>query len=327
MRSTVFATASTLLILTWPAHPDASAPVAQATRPVATAGAPVVDPFPGADLPTVRVHRYTMSGAIRPLLFWISRDDVGMARIVWRRGEGGARAYELLVGTDPNRAPRATNRWGFISEEVLGPTGSLLALMTGSSETSLDEETANAGKSGMAGDFRAIRARIREGGQRWQVARIRTPTSLTIHDLDAALLEVQRGAGGAQTREMVVSAGVRPGFLVAVAELIDRVVEAAQQPGRTTGVLNTRVPYLFGRDSFELQVREIEPVKFAYGRTSVEAIRTGFEIRTLATGNRTRFEVTCGTRNDMAGVPLAIEWQPRWWLRVQLRLDPPTATS
>ena len=78
-----------------------------------------------------------MSGAVRPLLFWISREDVGFARITWRRGGDGLRGYEFLVGTDPARAPRALNRWGYIVEDAQGGDGSVLALMMGSPDTSV----------------------------------------------------------------------------------------------------------------------------------------------------------------------------------------------
>ncbi|HEX6945253.1 MAG TPA: hypothetical protein VF196_03600, partial [Casimicrobiaceae bacterium] len=75
---------------------------------------------PGSRIPVVQERRYVMSGAVRPLLFWVKRDDIGLARIVWRRGSDGSRGYELLVGTDPARAPGSINRWGFVTEEALG---------------------------------------------------------------------------------------------------------------------------------------------------------------------------------------------------------------
>ncbi|MBM3770324.1 MAG: hypothetical protein FJW27_03380 [Acidimicrobiia bacterium] len=72
-------------------------------------------PFPGEGCHTTMVRRYRMAGRIRPLLFWFGKDDVGFARITWRSADEGCRAYELLVGTDPNRAPRGLNKWGFIA--------------------------------------------------------------------------------------------------------------------------------------------------------------------------------------------------------------------
>jgi len=46
-------------------------------------------------------HRYRLSAAIRPLLFWVGAKNVGGARIVWREGDEGRRGYELLLGSDP----------------------------------------------------------------------------------------------------------------------------------------------------------------------------------------------------------------------------------
>ena len=93
-----------------------------------------VESAPGASMRPVMTRRYKMSGRVRPLLFWIGKDDIGIARIVWRRGDGAAVGYEFLVGTDPAKAPRSLNRWGYIAEDVEGADGSILALMTGADE-------------------------------------------------------------------------------------------------------------------------------------------------------------------------------------------------
>ena len=78
-------------------------------------------PAGASDSPPIhKEYRYRMSAAIRPLLFWIGDSDVGGARIVWRRGEDGRRGYEFLLGSDPIRAPRKINRWGFVREELRG---------------------------------------------------------------------------------------------------------------------------------------------------------------------------------------------------------------
>jgi hypothetical protein len=51
-------------------------------------------------------RRYRMAARIRPLLvFWITRENVGGARIVWLRRDDGMRGWELLIGSDPLRAP------------------------------------------------------------------------------------------------------------------------------------------------------------------------------------------------------------------------------
>src|SRR5262245_5961432 len=58
-------------------------------------------------------HHYTMNARVRPLLFWIGRDDVGDA-VVAKRQNGESVGYSLLIGSDPDRAPRRINRWGYI---------------------------------------------------------------------------------------------------------------------------------------------------------------------------------------------------------------------
>jgi len=291
------------------------------TRPVDSTAPDVV---PGAQLPAARVRHYRMSGAVRPLLFWIGRDDIGLARITWRRGSNGTYGYELLVGTDPALAPRSLNRWGYIAEEALGPAdGSVLAMMSGSHDTSYDEEAASVARPPAKGDVRAIRASLQNGAATWQVASVQTPVALTIRDVDAALERVRQDTARTAPRQARVAPGFRPGFLTAVSELIDGAVQASSDPARAHVGPGARVEYIFGGDLYELQLRAAEPLVASYAGRPTPAVRTSFEIRTLATGARTRFDVTSATRGDMAGVPLSMEWQPRWWLRVRLDLDEP----
>ena len=97
---------------------------------------PSVAPGP---VPVSKEIRYKMSAAIRPLLFWIGDGDVGGARIVWREGEDGRRGYEFLLGSDPSRAPRKINRWGWVSEELHEGKATQMGLMRKTDEDSIDE--------------------------------------------------------------------------------------------------------------------------------------------------------------------------------------------
>src|SRR6202521_894334 len=69
---------------------------------------------------------YTMTARLRLLLFWVGKDDVGGGYI--RRGtlprDPASDVIELLIGSDPAKAPRAINRWGAASEIVHRPSGS-----------------------------------------------------------------------------------------------------------------------------------------------------------------------------------------------------------
>ena len=281
---------------------------------------PAAGAVPGAGLPIVKSHAYVMAGAVRPILFWMGRDDIGLARIVWRADAAGPRGYELLVGTDPARAPRAINRWGYISEETRGGDGSLLALMTGSHETSYDAEASAASSGAGVGDFRAIRSRTTAGGAAWQLDRVRTPAPLTVHQVTDALEYLRRYGGRSQQFTRTLAPNVRPGFLVAVAELLDDTLARSAHPAAPT---QGTVRYTFGSRTYELRVRDTRPTRVTRGGSTVPALRIRFETRTLDSGDTTRFEVTSATGGALSGVPLLIEWQPRWWLRVSLRLADP----
>jgi hypothetical protein len=273
-------------------------------------------------LRAVMTRRYKMSGKVRPLLFWIGKDDIGIARIVWRRGDSGAVGYELLVGTDPVKAPRSINRWGYIAEDVQGADGSILALMTGADEASYNEAASNSTRPPGAGDFRAIQAHVQRGAATWQTARVSTPSALTVHDVDAALERVRRETGAAASRgRMSLPSGARPGFLTAVAELIDLAVTGVNRKVDTRDLLRPRVQYVFGQGAYEIRLREVDSLRVDHDGRSISAVRTAFEIRTLATDARTRFEITSGSDGDLLGVPVAVSWQPRWWLRVALSLE------
>jgi hypothetical protein len=308
------------------ASPRAAAPPVGGQIAGSQRSATELQALPGEGLRQVRVLRYTMDGRIRPLLFWFGRDDIGFARVVWREGDLGARGYELLVGTDPAKAPRALNRWGYVAEEVAGAKGTLLALMTGSDEGSYDEVAANAAHQASGGDFRAIRSELQGTTRSWQTARVATAADFTVHDVDAALERVRRETAAAARREDQAPAGSRSGFLVALAELIDL---GAGSATTRSGAKVSRDPvrYVFGQNTYELRLKETQTGSLTIDGRPTPIVRSSFEIRTLTTDARTRFDVTFGSAGHLLNVPVAVEWQPRWWLKVGLRLETAAPTS
>ena len=280
---------------------------------------------PGAGLPTVRVRHYTMSGDIRPLLFWIGQDDIGLARVTWRVGGSGVRGYELLIGTDPAKAPRALNRWGLVAEEVEAGGGSLLALMTGSPDTSLDEATTADGRGGV--DLRSVRHELRRGSAIWRLARVRTADRLTVHDVDRALDSVEHDSARHLGGETAQPPHTRSGFLVALADLVERGAGGGVDSTQLDHLTRERVRFVFGRESYELRLKSSRGHAIDLDARPERVVRSTFEIRTLSSGDRTRFDVSFGTTGALTGVPLAAEWQPRWWLKVRLRLQQDRARS
>lgn len=85
--------------------------------------------------PAVQEHLYTVNAKVRLIpLVWIGRDNIGGARITRRQDVSGRRTVEFLVGSDPVRAPRGINRWGFIMESVNPHNAEVLGAMKESNE-------------------------------------------------------------------------------------------------------------------------------------------------------------------------------------------------
>src|SRR5258708_3942339 len=65
-------------------------------------------------------YDYIMTARVRLLIFWAGKDDVGGGYI--RRGvlpqNPETEVIQLLMGSDPAKAPRAINRWGAATEVV-----------------------------------------------------------------------------------------------------------------------------------------------------------------------------------------------------------------
>ena len=270
-----------------------------------------------SSLPVLAEHRYRMLAKVRPLLFWISRDDVGGARITWRGDRASASGYELLIGSDPEKAPRKINRWGYIAEEMRGGNASVLGVMKQSNEQSIEDAQAQINASGNY-VFKAIRASAAASNAMAGVTTVRATRDFTYRDLGTLLQLVSNAQPDGTSKTATLPPGARPGFLLALADLIQRSVDA-----RGTASKPLTVPYIYNGASHDLTLRHAE-----YHRSDdigtrrfTDVVRGEFETRSRATGDVTRFEVTYGTAGDLAGVPVHAVYQPRWWFEVQLFLD------
>ena len=286
---------------------------------------PLLAEPPAAGLQSARVeriHRYRMSGRIRPFLVWMGRDNVGLARVTWR-DEAGHRGYDLLIGTDPGRAPRGINRWGFVSEQGTGEGGDLLALMAGSVVGSFAEANRDTADTASGARLRVLRGRLASGVTQGRVSQLVFPELPSVHDLDEVLTRLGYEEATAQPAVGRAAADARPGLLTALADLVEHLTAAA---GRSDAALSDaarrRVAYVFGRESYALALRSAQRATvdgLAGGK--IRAVEAEYEIVTASTNARTRFEMTTGLDGDLAGVPLSVRWQPRWWLEVGLHLE------
>ncbi|RPI56744.1 MAG: hypothetical protein EHM55_04295 [Acidobacteria bacterium] len=286
-------------------------PPAMANRE--TNSEPVPSRLPGQDLPVVREHTYRMAGKIRMLLLWVGRDDVGSGVIKWR-GRGHNRAFEVLIGSDPQKAPNQLNKWGFLLEEVRGSESAVVGLISQENDDKLSEVRADLRRRKDLRAFDTIRGLVTtlEGNAR--VGTLHAPSELTYHDV-GMVLEGVFADTSLEVKRVPRRGDVRAGFLSSLTEMITSTLE--RKPVR-------RIPYIHGDRLYELRLLESTPLaRFERdGRTFPNVIRGRFETGEAGRRSGTRFELVYGASGALAGVPILISYQPKWWLQVDLVLHP-----
>jgi hypothetical protein len=261
-----------------------------------------------------------MSARVRPLLlFWIGRSNVGDA-VVTRASAPLETRYSLLIGSDPDRAPRRINRWGYIQETIRGDAASVIGLMTESDEQSVDEAESHLRVEGSGlHTFKVIHAAIDGQRSRSVVTAVGAPADYSFRQVQAVLALAEDGSIAGQSRVMRLPPGTRPGFLSALAEIIH-----AQADGARAGTLRVGTPltYVYHGRFYELRATRVqfkptfEVDSSRYGRV----VSAQFETKNLTDGEQTRFALSYAIDGRLAEVPLTVSYQPRWWMQVDLVL-------
>jgi hypothetical protein len=275
--------------------------------------------LPGSTLPVVQEHTYKMSGRVRILLLWIGRDDVGSGVIRWRGSEDADHAYELLIGSDPLRAPGKLNRWGYLAEEVQdGECAVVVGVISKSTETGISEVKAGLNKPTTARPFDTIRARITPSQAFARVTTVEASGNASYREADA-ILGLTLGASADGVKQIDRPNGTRPGFLSSVAEIIRESV-ASHAKGKRFAART--IPYIYGDRLYELRLLDAAPLaRFERdGRTYQDVIRGRFETgRPGHSGSR--FDLVYGTSGSFAEIPILISYRPKWWLQVELEIQ------
>ena len=256
-------------------------------------------------------YHYSIAARIRPLLvFWLSRNDVGDA-VVTRQRAPGETSYSLLIGSDPDRAPRRINRWGYIEEKIHGEDAQLVGLMTQSEEDSLEQAEGNLRKQAAGNHpFKVIQATVNGERASSLVKSIAAPEDYTIHQLQTVLDLALRESSERKPRVIRLPPGTRPGFLAALADAIHA---PAASP----------ITFVYHGGLYELRQTRAQAIpnlriaQTSYGR----ATATDFVVTSIQDGERSRFSITYGTEEPFVEVPLIVRYQPRWWMQVELTID------
>jgi hypothetical protein len=229
---------------------------------------------PGRGLPIVREHTYVMSGKVRALVMWIGRDDVGSGVIRWR-GEGSKKAFELLIGSDPLRAPGKLNKWGYLAEEVRGVDGEIVGIISKDSEQRLSDVKAGTAGARDARPFDTIRARVTSSHAYARVSTVQASNTWTYREA-GAMLDRMFGDMSTEVKQIGRPAGVRAGFLSAMSEFIGASLHATPRGGQLP---RKTIPYIHGDRQYELRALEVVPVASfeKSGRSFHNVLRGRFE--------------------------------------------------
>lgn len=280
----------------------------------------------GPMLPGTSTRRqYTLNARIRPL--FITREGIGGGRIVWTDGPDDAKGLELLIGSDPARAPRRINRWGYIAERIDGSSAELLGVMTQSDEQSMEQASAGVSQSCKKHAFLAIRCRLSSGQAQSTVIRLLLSEDLDYRDVDALLGRLPQS--GDTTRSMTVPNGAEPGFLFTLKAMVHETVEAYRRWGLVRTTQQKPRKYIYNASLFELNMRSSRILRdiVVNGRPYGPAISSEFEARNTVTGENTSFAITYGTAAPVAEIPIRIVYRPRWWFELELLLEGEAETT
>jgi hypothetical protein len=256
-------------------------------------------------------HRYRVVGKLRMAVIWAKHDDIGSARMTWR-SDSNSSALTLMVGSDPQRAPRSLNKWGYLREEVRADRAEVFTVRSlgGSESSSATDHAASEGPL-----FGASCSSIENSnvtGAKTTVSAAGVTYRMFDRLLDRIAL-APRWQGKHTTRPP----GADAGFLTA----LQHVIRAGRND--STSATTDPITYIYNSTVYDLTMQGSRQL----GRTTVgsrtfdQLIRTDVSIRNRTTEEITKFAVTYSPDRTGTPLPIQIFCQPNFWLGVELRLD------
>lgn len=296
-------------------------------------------------------YNYIMTARVRLLFFWAGKDDVGGGYI--RRGvSSGDRSMDfiqVLFGSDPQKAPRAINRWGAGTEvswhKVLASAASsedvtasaFFGFMKSSQGKSVGEMQSELAREKERGEhaFTGILSRVESSRAVSLVVPLLSDTDYNLHDYDRVEPVMLERLAGSQRPLRTLDDSSRcersAGFLATLAELMDAALQAQAAPLSRC--------YIYDAQENTLSLDKATPVEsldvLLRGPNNVVLLNTthkhllqlDFTSSHTSTGKKVYFTVYEGTRGALRGVPVQICYQPNWWFQVILNLRPEKAAA
>ena len=289
-------------------------------------------------------YDYTMTARVRLLFFWAGKDDVGGGYI--RRGVSAddphQEFFQVLFGSDPQKAPRAINRWGAGTEvswhkdpmnaahpdDVMA--SAFFGFMKSSQGKSSGEMQAELQREKELGlhAFTGILSRVDTAHALSLKVPLQSNTDFNLHDYDRAEpVMLQHLAESAQPVHSLQSRCPRSAsFLATVAELMDAALAHQQAPLSRC--------YVYDAQENTLTLEKVSSVASLpvtlHGPNKTVVLNTNYsnllQLEFVSahklTGKKVYFTVFTGAEGALRGVPVQICYQPNWWFQVVLNLLP-----
>jgi hypothetical protein len=287
---------------------------------------------------------YIMTARVRLLLFWIGKDDVGGGYI-----RGGVsktdphqELFQVLFGSDPEKAPRAINRWGAGTEVVWHKDSvdssvdsevvrsAFFGFMKSSKGKSVSEMQQELSKEKDKGEhqFTGILSRVEPGHAVSLVVPLASDQDFNLRQYEQAepLIFEKLTSSDKSVRTLPESAvcSRASAFLGTVSELLDAALAGKKGP--------LSLCYIHDAQVNTLTLQNVQPVaklvvklNSAKGgvlsnQTYEHLLQVEFVSVHQATGKQVSFTILVGTTGDLRGVPVQIRYQPNWWFQVVLNL-------
>ncbi len=299
----------------------------------------------------VNVYHYRLKGKVRLLFFWVGKDDVGGGQISvgsTKRENGGiSRFVEVFFGSNPERVPGGINRWGYGSEssewgtEEAGGTAPLEetlfeGFMKHSPEQGLSEAMKNeaAARSGELYWYEGIRSHVLPDQAVAEIRKFSTSEDFDYRKCRSIRCGYEKRMGSApdKKRELINTNDTyrQPyGFLTAVHSVIQGALAEFSKSGRLKKNIRPLI-YIYNAQTYELAVRGKKLVKQLQvpgpGDEPPDVYdlvaRIDFRLRKMSVRGNHDFTLWFPVEGALRGVPVRILDRPRWWLGIEMNLEP-----
>jgi hypothetical protein len=291
-------------------------------------------------------YNFELTVDIRVLVFWTSRDDVGggYIKIGEAAGDPDLEVIRLLFGSDPHKA-HGINRWGAGTEVTRRSPGGtaessaffgFMKSSQGESASAMEQEVAKEKQQGRH-RFEAVVSRADPGRAVSTTVPFYSDHDFDFHELEPAEQTVLAQIRDGPARQFHALNGTASGcghgngFLSAVRDLAGEALDQRQPPVSLCYIYNSK-QYTLSLDAVRPVPDKIVQFAVADGKQKIEhhyhdLDEARFHVLNRATGKKTYFALLLGTAGELRGAPVQINYQPNWWFRITLNLQPPAGET